>query len=201
MRDVPGTSVRQLRGAAFPDGQVLLGVRSSDWINLGIPQSLWHLPLYATECNGNYYWKGGHPECTDINNPSCSYQPGWIQEIYAEINRWNTIDAPAAGKPRFRCINMYRWCNNCDGWNIDGSPVKGQMLADRLVEDAHSRAHNIESKIGELRSYRREVRAELMRLVELVQGLVRDDQRAEREERPTSQLALLRRRKVAENSA
>lgn len=105
-----------------------------DWINLGIPQSLWHLPLYATECNGNYYWKGGHPECTDTNNPSCSYQPGWMQEIYAEINRWNTIDAPATGKPRFRCINMYRWCNGCDGWNIDGSPVKGQMLAD--LDDA-----------------------------------------------------------------
>ncbi len=101
-----------------------------DWINLGIPQNLWHLPLYATECNGNYYWKGGHPECTDTNNPSCSYQSGWLQEIYAEINRWNTIEAPAAGKPQFRCINMYRWCANCDGWNIDNSPVEGTMLSD-----------------------------------------------------------------------
>jgi hypothetical protein len=27
-----------------------------DWVDYGIPQSLWHLPLYATECNGMYYW-------------------------------------------------------------------------------------------------------------------------------------------------
>ena len=100
-----------------------------DWINFGIPQSLWHLPLYATECNGNYFWKGGHAECTDANNPSCKHQPGWMQEIYAEINRWNTQQGPL-GKPVFRCVNMYRWCGGCDGWNIDGSPVKGQMLAD-----------------------------------------------------------------------
>jgi cell division initiation protein len=74
---------------------------------------------------------------------------------------------------------------------------ESQVLADRLAEEAYARAQNIESKIGELRSYRREVRAELLRLVELVQGLVRDDQRAEREERPTPQLALLRRRRNA----
>jgi hypothetical protein len=101
-----------------------------DWINFGIPASLYHLPLYATECNGIYYWKGGHPECSSCGNPSCCYQTGWMQEIYAEINRWNTIDAPPAGKPRFHCVNMYRWCAYCDPWNIDGSPVEGQMLTD-----------------------------------------------------------------------
>lgn len=97
-----------------------------DWINYGIPSDLYHLPLYATECNGIYYWKGGHPE-----RPTSHYEPGWMQEIYAEINRWNQT-AVATGKPVFRCINMYRWCNGCDGWNIDGSsnPYKAQILSD-----------------------------------------------------------------------
>ncbi len=98
-----------------------------DWIDFGIPSSMWYLPLYATECNGNYYWKGGH-----IENPSAHYEPGWMQEIYAEINRWNTITAPATGKPKFRCVNMYRWCASCDPWNIDGgsNPYKNQILSD-----------------------------------------------------------------------
>jgi hypothetical protein len=95
-----------------------------DWVNLGIPSSLYNLPLYATECNGYFYWSGGHPE-----NPAIHYEAGWTQEIYAEINRWNQT-AASTGKPIFRCVNMYRWCNGCDGWNIDGSPYKGQILAD-----------------------------------------------------------------------
>ena len=97
-----------------------------DWIDYGIPQDLYHLPLYATECNGVYYWKGGHPE-----NPSSHYEPGWMQEIYAEINRYNE-SAKASGKPIFRCVNMYRWCAWCDDWNIDGAsnPYKSQILSD-----------------------------------------------------------------------
>ena len=98
-----------------------------DWIELGIPQSMWNLPLYATECNGNYYWKGGHPEA-----PAKHYTAGWVQAIYGEINRYNTLDAPAAGKPVFHCVNLYRWCAYCDPWNIDGSdnPYKAQILSD-----------------------------------------------------------------------
>ncbi len=48
-----------------------------------------------------------------------------MQEIYSEINRYNQF-AVVSGKPVFRCVNMYRWCQ-CDGWNIDG--------ADDLYED------------------------------------------------------------------
>ncbi len=96
-----------------------------DWVDYGIPQSLYHLPLYITECNGIYYWKGGFPE-----NPPAHYEPGWMQEVHAEINRYNQ-EAAATGKPIYRCLNMYRWCSWCDGWNIDGdNPYKGQMLAD-----------------------------------------------------------------------
>ncbi|MGQ9809365.1 MAG: golvesin C-terminal-like domain-containing protein [Armatimonadota bacterium] len=97
-----------------------------DWIDYGIPSSLYHLPLYATECNGYFYWKGGHPE-----DPSQHYLAGWMQEIYAEIDRHNR-QAVLTGKPVFRCVNMYRWCDHCDGWNIDGAsnPYRAQILSD-----------------------------------------------------------------------
>jgi hypothetical protein len=97
-----------------------------DWVDYAIPSSLYNLPLYVTECNGYYYWKGGHPEA-----PSAHYEAGWMQEIYAEINRYNQV-AATTGKPIFRCFNLYRWCGFCDGWNIDGAdnPYKAQILSD-----------------------------------------------------------------------
>ena len=99
-----------------------------DWVNLGIPSALYGLPLYATECNGYYYWKGGHPEC-----PSCTYQSGWMQEVYAEINRYNQA-AMGTGKPIFRCFNMYQWPAGYDNWNIDGIFLKQDILTD--LDDA-----------------------------------------------------------------
>jgi hypothetical protein len=97
-----------------------------DWVNLGIPASLYSLPLYATECNGYYFWKGGHPEA-----PLDHYEPGWMQEVYAEISRYNQA-AIATGKPVFRCFNMYQWPEGYDGWNINGSSdyFKEDILAD-----------------------------------------------------------------------
>lgn len=74
---------------------------------------------------------------------------------------------------------------------------EGQNLVDRLLEDAHQRAHNIESVIAELRGQRRQARAELMRIAELLQGLIQDDQANERNEPATPQLALLRRQREA----
>jgi len=96
-----------------------------DWIEYGIPTRLWDLPLYVTESNGYYFWKGGHAEA-----PAEHYEPGWMQEVYAEINRHNQA-ALTNGQPVFRCLNLYRWCGACDGWNIDGAnPYKAQMLSD-----------------------------------------------------------------------
>jgi cell division initiation protein len=74
---------------------------------------------------------------------------------------------------------------------------EAQTLGERFVAEANQRAQNIETVIGDLRGRRREVRAELMRLVELLQGMIRDDQQLEREEPPTPRLALLKRRKEA----
>lgn len=71
---------------------------------------------------------------------------------------------------------------------------EGQLLADRLLEEAHARALNIERTIADLRTRRREVRGELHRLLEILEGVVRDDQDAEQKERSTPQLAVLARR-------
>lgn len=96
-----------------------------DWVNLGIPSSLRSLPLYATECNGYYYWKGGHPE-----NPAATYQGGWMQAVYAEVNRYNQ-HAFATNGPIFRCFNLYRWGPQ-DEWGIDrgDNPYKPDILSD-----------------------------------------------------------------------
>ncbi len=100
------------------------GVRR-DWIQFGIPRNLWNLPLYATECNGLYYWKGGGPATP--SDPS--YATGWIQQVYSDVNSWNQ-NAKNFSMPIYRCVNMYRWCSWCDGWNIDGSPQEGTILSD-----------------------------------------------------------------------
>ncbi len=96
-----------------------------DWIERGIPQKLWSLPVYATESNGYYFWKGGHPEA-----PARTYEPGWVKMVLLEIDRWNHNEALVDGKPIVRSLNFYRWCSDCDGWNIDGTPQESQILAD-----------------------------------------------------------------------
>lgn len=99
-----------------------------DWVDYGIPPSLYHLPIYVTECNGLYFWKGGGPPGEPLDK---HYEPGWMQEIFAEFNRYNQ-SAATNGRPIVRCVNFYRWCAYCDGWNIDGAdnPYRGQILAD-----------------------------------------------------------------------
>jgi cell division initiation protein len=79
---------------------------------------------------------------------------------------------------------------------VEGQRIvdEGHSLADRLMAEANDRAQNIETVIGDLRNRRREVRAELNRIVELVEGLVQDDKRREQEERSTPQLASFQRR-------
>lgn len=96
-----------------------------DWLERGIPSALWGLPVYATESNGYYFWKGGHSE-----NPAKTYEAGWVQAVLLEIDRWNHNEAVVDGKPRIHAVNFYRWCTSCDGWNIDGAPQEGQILAD-----------------------------------------------------------------------
>jgi cell division initiation protein len=70
---------------------------------------------------------------------------------------------------------------------------EGHGLAERLIEEANQRVQTIETVIGDLRNRRREVRAELNRMVELLQGLIQDDQRRERDEPTVPQLATFQR--------
>ncbi len=70
----------------------------------------------------------------------------------------------------------------------------GHGLADRLVEEANGRARMIDGVIQQLRERRRDARSELIRLVELLQGLIEDDRAREQEERTTPQIALLSRK-------
>jgi cell division initiation protein len=70
--------------------------------------------------------------------------------------------------------------------------TEAQVLADRLVEEARQRAEAVEQVIGELRLQRRSARADLKRLAELLQGLVKDDEAAEKRDAERASLALLR---------
>jgi cell division initiation protein len=74
-------------------------------------------------------------------------------------------------------------------------------LAERLVHEANQRAQNVEKMTAELRNHRREARADLMRLVEVLEGIVRDDQKREQEERTTPQLAVLQRRNEGQSES
>lgn len=95
-----------------------------DWIQFGIPRNMWNLPLYATECNGLNYWKGGGPE-QGLQYPS--YTSGWLQAVYTSVNDWNQ-NAKNYGMPIYRAVNMYRW--ESDDWAINSSPNKGTILND-----------------------------------------------------------------------
>jgi len=78
---------------------------------------------------------------------------------------------------------------------VEGQRIvdEGQRLSDRLIDEANARVQNIETVIGDLRNRRREIRAELNRMVELLQGLIDDDQQRERGERSAPQLATFQR--------
>jgi cell division initiation protein len=67
----------------------------------------------------------------------------------------------------------------------------GHGLAERLVEEANERARKIDGVIQQLRDRRRETRSELIRIVELLQGLIEDDRSRENKERTTPQIAVL----------
>ncbi|MCS7181766.1 MAG: DivIVA domain-containing protein [Thermoanaerobaculum sp.] len=70
--------------------------------------------------------------------------------------------------------------------------TEAQALADRIVEEARQRAEAVEMVIAQLRSQRRAARADLKRLSELLAGLVKDDETAERRESESASLTVLR---------
>lgn len=70
--------------------------------------------------------------------------------------------------------------------------AEAQSLADRILEDATRRVENIELVAAQLRSRRRTARADLRRLLEIIEGAIRDDESAESSEPETPTLAVLR---------
>lgn len=107
-----------------------------DWIQFGVPRALWNLPLYATECNGLYYWKGGGPE--GPGDPA--YQAGWMQRLHAEVNDWNQI-AGATAMPAYRAVNMYRW-PNADNWGLQAEQEGNTAIWQQLSADLAAAAAN-----------------------------------------------------------
>lgn len=70
--------------------------------------------------------------------------------------------------------------------------TEAQALADRLVEEARQRAEAVETVIAQLKSQRRSARADLKRLAELLLGVIRDDEAAEKRESEAASLSVLR---------
>jgi len=70
--------------------------------------------------------------------------------------------------------------------------TEAQSLADRLVEEARERAEAVESIVAQLRAQRRAARADLRRLAELLFGLAKEDEAAEKREVESTNLAILR---------
>lgn len=75
-----------------------------------IPPVLRSLPVYITETNQNIAW---------VNQPN-----RWVQEAYAEINRWNANPT----QQKIRALILYRWEQHAgDIWTLQG---KDQVIAD-----------------------------------------------------------------------
>jgi len=70
--------------------------------------------------------------------------------------------------------------------------AEAQVLADRVLEEGTRRAENIEMVVAQLRSRRRSARADLRRLLEIIEGAIRDDESAESGETEGPTLAVLR---------
>ncbi|MBC7235281.1 MAG: LysM peptidoglycan-binding domain-containing protein [Chloroflexi bacterium] len=80
-----------------------------------IPEKLRHLPVYITE--------------TDQNVPWLNQNNGWVQQAYAEIDRWNADVAHQA----IRALVLYRWERH-DMWAIRD---KEGVIADFRAALAH----------------------------------------------------------------
>jgi hypothetical protein len=70
-----------------------------------VPLPMRSLPVYITE--------------TDQNDPWVDANTGWVQEAYAEINRWNQTAPNGHPTQKIHCLALYRWPNH-DRWHIEG---------------------------------------------------------------------------------
>lgn len=82
----------------------------------------------------------------------------------------------------------------------DGQRIvtEAQALADRILEEATRRAENVEVLISQLRARRRAARGELRRLMEVLDGVARDDEASEQRDADGPTVAVLRPRQQKE---
>jgi len=110
--------------SVLPDGRTVAWSFNvhREWVDY-TPQSLWSKPFYATETNGTWWWSNNQ-------DPNNNYRAGWMQKAYQTINSYNTW-AAANGRPLYRTLNPYRWCQGCDAhFGINGSGFEGQIRSD-----------------------------------------------------------------------
>lgn len=105
-----------------------------EWILWGCPPEFWSLPLYITETNGLYWWKGGGPETP--SDPA--YQSGFLQAEFDFIDAWNQ-NSRWSGLPLYHCANLYRWAP-FDDWGIEGynGVPATQAIYDNILNDAQA---------------------------------------------------------------
>jgi hypothetical protein len=65
-----------------------------------IPLYMRHLPVMVTEANGNQPW--------------ATYQAGWVQALYQQIEQWNA----KPGNQQIRCVALFRWARHDSRWDM-----------------------------------------------------------------------------------
>lgn len=90
-----------------------------------IPENKRHLPVYLTETNGDGPWP--------------HQNTGWVQAMYAEIDRWNQQE----NTQPIRCAILFRWEPGDEKWTISGAPgslddfrqalARGYTAPDRVI--------------------------------------------------------------------
>jgi hypothetical protein len=65
-----------------------------------IPLYMRHLPVMVTEANGNQPW--------------ATYQAGWVQALYQQIEQWNA----KPGNQQIRCVALFRWARHDSQWDM-----------------------------------------------------------------------------------
>ena len=81
---------------------------------LAIPQNMRQLPAMITEVNGNAPW--------------ATYQRGWLQEMYREIEAWNGTK----GNQQIRAACLFRWARHDTRWDMSQCSQSHDDLRDAV---------------------------------------------------------------------
>jgi len=93
-----------------------------------IPAGMTSLPVYITETDqGDEAW-------ADVND-------GWVQEMYAEVDRWNQV----AGNQKIHCSCLYRW-EDYDRWSIKNKiGVQDDLIA--AIRNGYTVPEQVETNV------------------------------------------------------